>query len=46
MSQLRGLGYHSKLDHVKLDALIDHIGNQIEHWVCVPVAPKKRRRER
>ena len=46
MSQLRGLGYHSKFDHVKLDALIDHIGNQIEHWVCVPVAPKKRRRER
>ncbi len=46
MSQLRGLGYHSKLDPVELDALIDHIGNQIEHWVCVPAAPKKRRRKR
>lgn len=37
MSQLRGVGYQSKLDHAKLDALIDEIGNQVEHWVRAPV---------
>jgi len=45
MSQLRGVGYQSKLDHEKLDTLIDQIGMQIECWVLAPVALKSRRKK-
>jgi len=45
MSQLRGVGYQSKLEHEKLDALIDQIGMQIERWVLAPVAQKSPRKK-
>ncbi len=44
MSQLRGVGYQSKLDHAKLDTLVDQIGLQIERWVLAPMASKPRQK--
>ena len=42
MSQLRGIGYQSKLHHAKLDTLVNQIGLQIERWVLAPIAAKPR----
>jgi len=44
MSQLRGIGYQSKLEHGKLETLIDQIGEQIERWVLAPAAEKSPRK--
>ena len=41
MSQLRGIGYQSKLNRERLDDLVESIRKQIEFWVLAPCQPKR-----
>jgi len=36
MSQLRGLGFHGKVDAEKLDDILTNLGLEMEHWVMAP----------
>jgi hypothetical protein len=36
MSQLRGLGFHGKVDAEKLDDIVMNLGLEMEHWVKAP----------